>query len=46
MEQMESYFTILILTVLSGIADAQRLLHAGRIWQNASVIWNELAGSA
>jgi hypothetical protein len=46
MEQVGSYLIVIILTVLSGIADTQGFLQAGRIWQNGSVIWNELAGSA
>lgn len=46
MEQLGSYAMIIVLTILSGIADAQGFLHAARIWQNGSLIWVELGRSA
>ena len=46
MEQLGSYVIIIVLTILSGIADAQGFLHAARIWQNGTLIWDELGRSA
>jgi hypothetical protein len=46
MEQVGSYVIIIVLTILSGIADAQGFLHAARIWQSGNLIWSELTRSA
>jgi len=46
MEQLGSYAMIIVLTILSGIVDAQGFLHAARIWQNSSLSWVELGRSA
>ncbi|MBI1277185.1 MAG: hypothetical protein GC179_03560 [Anaerolineaceae bacterium] len=46
MEQSGSYMLIIVLTILSGVADAQGFLHAARLWQNGILIWGELALSA
>ncbi len=45
MEQLGSYAIIIVLTILSGIADAQGFLHAARIWQNGNLVWDELGRS-
>ena len=46
MEQLGSYLIIILLTIVSGLADAQGFLHAARIWQGGSLIWGELGRSA
>ena len=46
MEQAGAYIIIAVLTIFSGVADAQGFLHAARIWQNGNVIWDELGRSA
>ncbi len=46
MEQVGAYIIIALLTIFLGVADAQGFLHAARIWQNGSVIWDELGRSA
>jgi hypothetical protein len=46
MEQLGSYLIIILLTIFSGLADAQGFLHAARIWQGGSPIWAELGRSA
>ena len=46
MEKLGSYLIIILLTTLSGIADAQGFIHASRIWQSSSLNWNELSRSA
>ncbi|MEP6987767.1 MAG: hypothetical protein ABI970_19360, partial [Chloroflexota bacterium] len=46
MEQIGSYAVIVILTILSGIGDAQGFLHAARMWQSGKLIWVEMGLSA
>jgi len=46
MEQLGSYLIIILLTIFSGLSDAQGFLHAARIWQGNGLIWGELGRSA
>ena len=46
MEQIRPVLLIIALTVLSGISDAQGVLHAARVWQDGKLIWGELGRSA
>lgn len=37
---------IIVLTIVSGLADAQGAIHASKIWQDDRVVWDELGKSA
>jgi hypothetical protein len=45
-EKISPLLLIGILTILSGLADAQGFLHAAKIWRNGSVAWSEVGNSA
>lgn len=37
---------IIVLTIISGLADAQGAIHAAKIWQDGNLVWDELGKSA
>ncbi|MFL6547466.1 MAG: hypothetical protein ACJ8OJ_02165 [Povalibacter sp.] len=39
-------FLIALLTVLSGVGDAQGFIHAGKVWQNGQIDWSHALKSA
>jgi hypothetical protein len=45
-EQVRLWLIIIVLTVLSGIADSQGFIHAAKIWANDRLVWNDLGKSA
>lgn len=45
-EKINPLLLIGLMTVLSGLADAQGFLHASRIWQNGNAVWSEIGKSA
>jgi hypothetical protein len=46
MQQMSIAALLLVLTVISGLADAQGFIHASSMWQNGKLIWPEVMKSA
>ena len=44
--QVKLIFIIFILTLISGLADAQGAIHAAKIWQGERLDWAELGKSA
>lgn len=49
MNQMSQYLPailVLVLTVASGLGDAEGFLHAARIWNGKAVAWGEILKSA
>jgi hypothetical protein len=44
--QVKLIFIIFILTLISGLADAQGAIHAAKIWQGERLDWTELGKSA
>lgn len=45
-EQIKPLALIIVVTLFSGIADAQGFLHASKIWQDGKLVWDQLAKSA
>ena len=45
-EQVRLWLIIIVITVLSGIADSQGFVHAAKIWVNDQLVWSELGKSA
>ena len=45
-DQILSAVIIIVVTILSGLADAQGSIHASRIWQNGQLVVGELAQAA
>jgi hypothetical protein len=43
---MTSVFLIALLTVLSGLGDAQGFIHAGKVWQGGHIDWSHALKSA
>jgi hypothetical protein len=37
---------VLVLTFLSGLGDAEGFLHASRVWNGQTIIWDQVAKSA
>jgi hypothetical protein len=44
--QLKLIFIIFILTLISGLADAQGAVHAAKVWQGDRLDWTELGKSA
>lgn len=45
-EQIRLATMVLVLTILSGLGDAQGFLHAARVWRDGAVVWDALLKSA
>lgn len=45
-EQVKLLLIIIVISVLSGLADSQGFIHASKIWMNNKLIWNEVGKSA
>lgn len=45
-EQTRLVILIIVITVISGLADAQGFVHAAKIWQGDRFVWSELGKSA
>lgn len=45
-EQIKLLFIIIVISVLSGLADSQGFIHASKIWANNKLVWNEVGKSA
>lgn len=45
-EQVKLSLIIIVISVLSGLADSQGFIHASKIWANNKLIWNEVGKSA
>ncbi|MBC7947885.1 MAG: hypothetical protein H7Y42_08405 [Chitinophagaceae bacterium] len=45
-DKIPSLVLIVVLTILSGFADAQGFVHAASIWQGGKIEWSQLAKSA
>lgn len=45
-EQVRLWLIIMVITVLSGIADSQGFVHAAKVWANDKLIWGEVGKSA
>ncbi len=46
LETITPLLLIIVLTLISGIGDAQGFIHAARLWQGGSIAWSELTKSA
>ena len=46
MEPVKVCLIVVVLTVLSGLADARGFIHSARVWQQDHLVWAELAKSA
>ncbi|MFN8459763.1 MAG: hypothetical protein U0401_34795 [Anaerolineae bacterium] len=46
LEHLKLTVIIIIITLISGLADAQGAVHAAKIWQKGELIWSELGKSA
>jgi uncharacterized membrane protein YoaK (UPF0700 family) len=46
LQKIVSLIVIVLLTTLSGFADAQGFLHAAKIWGDERINWQEIAKSA
>ncbi len=44
--QIGQALIIIVLTLISGLADAQGAVHAAKIWQDGNLVWEELGKSA
>lgn len=44
--QIVTLVIVLVLCLISGIADSQGFIHASRVWQNDQLVWRELGWSA
>jgi hypothetical protein len=45
-EKIGPFALIVVLTVVSGLADAQGFIHASNIWQSGRIAWDALVRSA
>lgn len=45
-DQIRPLLMIVALTTISGLCDAQGVLHAARVWQDGRLIWREVLFSA
>jgi hypothetical protein len=45
-EQARLLLIIIVISVLSGLADSQGFIHASKIWANNKLVWNEVGKSA
>ena len=45
-DKFASLVLIIVLTVISGLADAQGFIHAANIWESGRITWDALAKSA
>jgi hypothetical protein len=45
-EQVKLLLIIIVISVLSGLADSQGFIHASKIWANNKLVWNEVGKSA
>jgi hypothetical protein len=45
-EQARLLLIVIVISVLSGLADSQGFIHASKIWANDKLIWNEVGKSA
>jgi hypothetical protein len=45
-EQARLLATVLAITLISGVADAQGFVHAAKIWREGQLVWAELGKSA
>ena len=45
-EQVKLLLIIIVISVLSGLADSQGFIHASKIWGNNKLVWNEVGKSA
>jgi hypothetical protein len=45
-EQVKLLIIIIVISVLSGLADSQGFIHASKIWANNKLVWNEVGKSA
>jgi len=46
MPHVYTIILILVLTVLSGLGDAQGFIHGSKVWLNGHIVWTELLKSA
>jgi len=44
--QVGTIVLLIVLTLISGVADAQGFVHAANIWQGGKLIWPEVLKSA
>lgn len=44
--QISIIVLLIVLTLISGLADAQGFIHAANIWQSGKIVWLELLKSA
>lgn len=44
--QVKLLALIVVVTLVSGVADAQGFIHASRVWQDGRLVWPELGKSA
>jgi hypothetical protein len=45
-DQVRLWLIIIVITVLSGIADSQGFVHAAKVWANDKLVWGEVGKSA
>jgi hypothetical protein len=45
-EQLRFFAMVIVLTIISGIGDAQGFLHAARVWRDGALMWDEVIKSA
>ncbi len=45
-EQLRLFAIVIVLTIISGIGDSQGFLHAGRVWRDGTLMWDEVIKSA
>jgi hypothetical protein len=45
-EQIRLFAIVMVLTIISGIGDAQGFLHAARVWRDGVFMWDEVVKSA
>lgn len=45
-DQIRPLVIIVALTILSGVSDAQGVIHAARVWRDGRLIWREVLFSA
>lgn len=46
MSQIASWLAVIVLTILSGLGDAQGFLHAAKVWNSANIVWDDVTKSA